>query len=135
MTNRTIGEWNDGVPIYRQLRDNIVALILDGALHEGDALPSARVLAAEHRINPLTVLKAFQELAEEGLVESRRGLGMFINKGAQARLLERERKKFLSEEWPRILDTIRRLDIPVAELLGQTKPSPAARSSRPRAAR
>src|SRR5262249_41630746 len=74
-------EWNDSQPIYRQLRDRVVAMILDGVLKEGDPLPSVRNVAAEYRVNPLTVLKGYQELVDEGLVESRRGLGMFINAG------------------------------------------------------
>ena len=92
-------EWNDGLPIYRQLRDRVVAMILDGALKEGDALPSVRNVATEYRLNPLTVLKAYQELVDQGLVESRRGRGMFVNVGAREMLVEGERKKFLEEEW------------------------------------
>src|SRR5438105_6817060 len=95
-------EWNDSQPIYRQLRDRVVAMILDGLLKEGDPLPSVRTVAAEYRVNPLTVLKAYQQLVEEGLVETRRGLGMFINSGAPALLLRGERQRFLAEEWPRI---------------------------------
>src|SRR5256885_17043037 len=93
-------DWNDGQPIYRQLRDRVVAMILDGVLKEGDALPSVRNVAAEYRVNPLTVLKGYQQLVDEGLVESKRGLGMFINAGARNLLLEGERLKFLAEEWP-----------------------------------
>ena len=110
-------EWNDSQPIYRQLRDRVVAMILDGVLKEGDPLPSVRSVAADYRVNPLTVLKGYQELVEEGLVESRRGLGMFINAGAPKLLLELERQKFLSEEWPRISATIQRLGLKAAELL------------------
>src|SRR5204862_4789049 len=95
-------EWNDNQPIYRQLRDRMVAMILDGALKEGDPLPSVRNVAAEYRVNPLTVLKSYQELVDEGLVEARRGLGMFVVDGAHHLLLEGEREKFLSQEWPRI---------------------------------
>jgi GntR family transcriptional regulator len=104
-------------PIYRQLRDRIVALILDNALAEGEAIPSARSVAAEYRINPLTVLKAYQELAEEGLVENRRGIGLFVNPGARERLLKDERRRFLTEEWPRIRARIHRMDLSAAELL------------------
>ena len=118
-----IGEWNDGQPIYRQLRDHVVALILDGALDEGDPVPSVRTVAAEFRINPLTVLKAFQELTDDGLIESRRGLGMFVTVGARARLLAAERKKFLKEQWPRILATIERLGLSRDELLATEKTS------------
>jgi GntR family transcriptional regulator len=110
-------EWNDGQPIYRQLRDRVVAMILDGVLKEGDPLPSVRVVAAEYRVNPLTVLKGYQELVDEGLVESKRGRGMFINEGARQLLLQGERQKFLSEEWPRISQTIQRLGLTAEELL------------------
>ena len=114
-------EWNENQPIYRQLRDRVVAMILDGVLKEGDPLPSVRTVSAEYRVNPLTVLKGYQQLVDEGLVESRRGLGMFIKPGAPRLLLEGERQKFLSEEWPRISATIERLGLKVAELLnGQT---------------
>src|SRR3989449_3394981 len=104
-------EWNDNQPIYRQLRDRVVAMILDGVLKEGDPLPSVRNVAAEYRVNPLTVLKGYQQLVDEGLVETRRGLGMFINAGARSLLLQGERQKFLGEEWPRIHATIQRLGL------------------------
>jgi GntR family transcriptional regulator len=110
-------EWNDNQPIYRQLRDCVVAMILDGVLKEGDPLPSVRNVAAEYRVNPLTVLKGYQQLVDEGLVESRRGLGMFINAGARNLLLQGERQKFLGEEWPRIHATIQRLGLKAEELL------------------
>ena len=103
------GEWNDSQPIYRQLRDRVVAMILDGVLKEGDPLPSVRTVAADYRLNPLTVLKSYQQLVDEGLVESRRGLGMFVNAGARKLLLQGEREKFLEEEWPRVRATIERL--------------------------
>ena len=112
-------EWNDNQPIYRQLRDRVVAMILDGLLNEGDPLPSVRNVAAELRVNPLTVLKGYQELVNEGLVETRRGRGMFINDGARRLLLEGERQKFLHEEWPRIHATIQRLGLKAGELLKQ----------------
>jgi len=110
-------EWNDSQPIYRQLRDRVVAMILDGVLKEGDPLPSVRNVAAEYRVNPLTVLKGYQQLVDEGLVETRRGLGMFINAGARDLLLQAERRKFLGEEWPRIQETIQRLGLKAEELL------------------
>ena len=110
-------EWNDGQPIYRQLRDRVVHMILDGVLNEGDALPSVRNVAAEYRVNPLTVLKAYQELVDEELVEKRRGLGMFVKAGARNLLLQGERQKFLSEHWPRVHATIRRLGLDPKELL------------------
>src|SRR5205814_1862900 len=110
-------EWNDGQPIYRQLRDRVVAMILDGVLKEGDPLPSVRNVAAEYRVNPLTVLKAYQVLVDEELVETKRGRGMFINAGARALLLRGEREKFLQEEWPRIRATIQRLGLKAEDLL------------------
>ncbi|HTD82940.1 MAG TPA: GntR family transcriptional regulator [Gemmatimonadaceae bacterium] len=110
-------EWNDSQPIYRQLRDRVVALILDGVLNEGDPLPSVRNVAAEYRLNPITVLKAYQGLADEELVETRRGRGMFINAGARDLLLQAEREKFLAEHWPRVHATIRRLGLTPDELL------------------
>jgi GntR family transcriptional regulator len=109
-------EWNEHSPIYRQLRDRVTHMILDGVLNEGDALPSARNVAAEYRINPLTVLKAYQELSDEALIETRRGLGMFVKTGARDRLLQAERQKFLSEHWPRIAATIERLGLTQKEL-------------------
>src|SRR5688572_30594291 len=102
-------EWNNSQPIYRQLRDRVVAMILDDVLKEGEPLPSVRTVAAEYRINPLTVLKGYQQLVDEGLVETRRGRGMFINAGARELLLRGERQKFVAEEWPRIARTIQLL--------------------------
>lgn len=110
-------EWNDSQPIYRQIRDRVVAMILEGVLKEGDPLPSVRTVAAEYRVNPLTVLKSYQQLADEQLVETRRGRGMFINEGARALLLQGERQKFLDEQWPRIFATIQRLGLNAEELL------------------
>ena len=110
-------EWNDNQPIYRQLRDRVVAMILDGTLREGDPLPSVRNVAAEHRVNPLTVLKGYQQLADEQLVEKKRGLGMFVRIGAHSLLLEAERRKFLDEQWPGIHATIQRLGLTPEELL------------------
>jgi len=109
-------EWNDSQPIYRQLRDRVVAMILDGMLKEGDPLPSVRNVAAEYRVNPLTVLKGYQQLVDEQLVETRRGLGMFVNTGARNLLLKAEREKFLAEEWPRLASTIQRLGLTRKEL-------------------
>ena len=117
-------EWNDSQPIYRQLRDRVVAMILDGALKEGDPLPSVRNVAADYRVNPLTVLKGYQELVDEQLVEKRRGLGMFVKEGARDLLLKGERQKFLTEAWPRIQATIQRLGLKAEELLNGTKPNP-----------
>jgi GntR family transcriptional regulator len=109
-------EWNDSQPIYRQLRDRGVHMILDGVLKEGDPLPSVRNVAAEHRVNPLTVLKAYQQLVDEELVEMRRGLGMFVKVGARDLLLKGERQKFLTEEWPRVAEKIQRLGLTQKEL-------------------
>jgi DNA-binding transcriptional regulator YhcF (GntR family) len=117
-------EWNDNQPIYRQLRDHVVHMILDGLLKEGDPLPSVRNVASEYRVNPLTVLKAYQELVDQELVEKRRGLGMFVKTGAHRLLLKGERQKFLSEHWPRVHATIQRLGLDPKELLDA-----AARSS------
>lgn len=110
-------EWNDGQPIYRQVRDRVVDLILEGVLKEGDPLPSVREAAAEYRINPITVLKGYQQLVEEQFVETKRGLGMFINVGARHLLLRAERQKFLAEEWPRVHATIQRLGLKPKDLL------------------
>jgi GntR family transcriptional regulator len=116
-------EWNDNQPIYRQLRDRVVAMILDDVLKEGDVLPSVRNVAAEYRVNPLTVLKGYQELVNEQLVESKRGLGMFVKAGARNLLLQSERQKFLADEWPRVSATIQRLGLKPEELLnGSAKP-------------
>jgi GntR family transcriptional regulator len=123
-------EFNDSQPIYRQLRDRVVAMILDGVLKEGDPLPSVRTVSAEYRVNHLTVLKGYQQLVDEGLVESRRGRGMFINVGARDLLLRGERQKFLEEEWPRVQATIQRLGLKAEELLngaGHSTLSGAAR--------
>src|SRR5579863_5623355 len=128
-------EWNDNQPIYRQIRDRVVAMILDGALKEGDPLPSVRTVAAEYRVNPLTVLKSYQELVDEGLVESRRGRGMFINQGARKLLLAGERQKFLSEEWPRISATIQRLGITKEELLRAENGRPAVKPAKAESAK
>src|SRR5262250_2310152 len=115
-------EWSDNQPIYRQLRDRVVAMILDGVLKEGDPLPSVRTVAAEYRINPLTVLKGYQELVDERLVETRRGRGMFINTGARELLLKSERRRFLAQEWPAIQETIERLGLDAGELLNPSRP-------------
>ena len=123
-------EWNDSQPIYRQLRDRVVAMILDGVLDEGDPLPSVRNVAAECRVNPLTVLKAYQQLVDEQLVEMKRGRGMFVNAGARRLLLRAERQKFLDEQWPRIQATIRRLGLTSEELLGEAAPADAAKIPR-----
>ena len=124
-------EWNNSQPIYRQLRNRGVDMILDGVLREGDPLPSVRTVAAEYRVNPLTVLKAYQQLVDEQLVETRRGLGMFVKSGARDLLLKGERQKFLQEEWPRVAATIERLGLTSEELLKAAKP----RRSTPKASK
>ena len=110
-------KWNEDQPIYRQLRDRVVAMILEDVLGDGDALPSVRNVAAEYRLNPLTVLKGYQELVDEGLVEKKRGRGMFVNDGARSKLLKAERQRFLDKEWPKVVATIKRLDLDVSGLL------------------
>ena len=123
-------EWNDGQPIYRQIRDRVVAMILDDVLKEGDPLPSVRNVAAESRVNPLTVLKAYQELAGDELVETRRGLGMFVKAGARDLLLQGERQKFLAEQWPRISATIQRLGLTPQELLAAVNNQPPSKQGK-----
>ncbi len=113
-------EWTDSQPIYRQLRDRMVALILEGALGEGAPLPSVRAVAADSRLNPLTVLKAYQQLVDERLVEKRRGRCMYVSAGARGSLLAGERQRFLRDEWPKILALINRLGFSAEELFAQT---------------
>lgn len=121
-------KWSDDQPIYRQLRDRVVAMILEHAVEEGDALPSARTVAAEYKINHLTVLKAYQELSDEGLIENRRGVGLFVTPGARERLLRAERKRFLQEEWPRIRKRMQRLGLSPEELLREKMTAAGARA-------
>ena len=115
--------WNENQPIYRQLRDRVVAMILEGTLKEGDVLPSVRRVAADLRVNPLTVLKGYQQLVDEALVEKRRGLGMYVREGASAALLKDERQRFLEDEWPRVRATIERLGLSAGELLAPSAES------------
>ncbi len=112
--------WTDGAPIYRQLREHIKAMILDGALKEGDALPSVRQVSADFQLNPITVSKAYQELVDESLVEKRRGLGMYVNEGARAQLLQSERDRFIRDEWPPLRERLRRLGLELKELYNET---------------
>jgi GntR family transcriptional regulator len=109
--------WNDNQPIYWQLKERTVAMILDGTLAEGDALPSVRTVASKFHLNPITVSKSYQTLVDEGLVEKRRGLGMFVCKGARRKLISSEREKFLTEEWPSMLSRIEQLGLDVEELI------------------
>jgi len=128
-------EWNDSQPIYRQLRDRVIAMILDAEIREGDALPSVRTVAADYRVNPLTVLKAYQQLADEQIVEKRRGVGMFIKAGVRQQLLRDERQRFLKEEWPDVLATLQRLGLSAEDLLNGAnggRPSDGAQPSKPR---
>ena len=113
-------KWSDDIPIYRQLRDRVVAMILEGVLTDGDALPSVRNVAAEYRLNPLTVLKGYQELVDEGLVEKKRGRGMFVNDGARKQLIKDERERFILKEWPKVLETIERLGLDAETLLADS---------------
>lgn len=124
-------EWDDGQPIYRQLRDLVVAMILDGVLGEGDPLPSVRTVAADYRVNPLTVLKAYQQLTDEQLVETKRGRGMFVRPGVRAVLLAAEREKFLSEQWPKVQAAIERLGLTARELLDATPTATATATVEP----
>ena len=113
-------KWSEDLPIYRQLRDRVVEMILEGVLGDGDALPSVRNVAAEYRLNQLTVLKGYQELVDEGLVEKKRGRGMFVTDGARRQLLKDERRRFVEKEWPKVLETIERLGLDAAELLAKS---------------
>jgi len=119
MMTPTSIQWSDGAPIYRQLKDRVIAMMLDGILKPGDALPSVRQVAAEYQLNPITVSRAYQELADEALVEKRRGLGMFVTDEASKKLLGSERERFLQEEWPAVVERIQRLGLSTEELLRQ----------------
>ncbi|MDR0182281.1 GntR family transcriptional regulator [Lysobacter arvi] len=114
-------QWSDGAPIYRQLKDRVIAMMLDGVLKPGDALPSVRQVAAEYQLNPITVSRAYQELADEALVEKRRGLGMYVTEEAAKKLLFNERERFLREEWPLVLERIMRLGLTAEDLLAPAK--------------
>jgi GntR family transcriptional regulator len=124
-------KWNEDAPIYRQLRDRVVAMILEGVLSDGDALPSVRNVAAEYRLNPLTVLKGYQELVDEGLVEKKRGRGMFVTEGARKNLLKDERQRFIEKEWPKVAATIERLGLDVEALVaGVSQPDASNKGKR-----
>jgi GntR family transcriptional regulator len=109
--------WNDSQPIYWQLKERTVAMILDGTLAEGEPLPSVRNVASEFQLNPITVSKSYQALVDEGLVEKRRGLGMFVCEGARGKLIASERTKFLDAEWPAMLARVEQLGLSIEELL------------------
>lgn len=117
--------WNDNAPIYRQLKDKVVGMVLDGLLKPGDALPSVRQIATDYQLNPITVSRAYQELVDETLVEKRRGLGMYVTEGARDKLLATERERFLRDDWPALLERIRRLGLDLETLL-QAAPGGAA---------
>ena len=117
----TAVQWSDGAPIYRQLKERVIEMMLDGVLKPGDALPSVRQVAAEYQLNPITVSRAYQELADEALVEKRRGLGMYVTEEASRKLLENERNRFLTEEWPLVLERIARLGLDAEKLLASLK--------------
>lgn len=108
--------WDDRQPIYQQLADLLAAQLLDGDPPEGDAMPSVRALAGRYLLNPLTVNRALQALGDEGLLESRRGVGLFVARGARERLRAAERERFLQQEWPRLRERLRRLDIGAEQL-------------------
>ena len=113
-------QWSDGAPIYRQLKDRVIAMMLDGPLKPGEALPSVRQVAADYQLNPITVSRASQELADEGLVEKRRGLGLFVTEAAARQLRSSERERFLRDEWPSVAERIQRLGLSLAHLLNPT---------------
>ncbi|MDC8758327.1 GntR family transcriptional regulator [Janthinobacterium fluminis] len=118
--------WNDNAPIYRQLKERVIGMMLDGLLKPGDALPSVRQVAADYQLNPITVSRAYQELVDDTLVEKRRGLGMYVTEGARDKLLASERERFLREEWPAMLERIRRLGLDTEQLLRAGQPGSAA---------
>ncbi len=112
-------DWHNNTPIYRQLKDRLIVMLLDGLLTPGDAVPSVRQIAAEFQLNPITVLRAYQELVDEGLVEKRRGLGMYVLEGAREKLLHSERERFIREDWPAMIARIKRLGLSAEKLLGE----------------
>lgn len=111
--------WNENTPIYRQLREKVIGMILDSVLKPGDALPSVRQVAADFQLNPITVSKAYQDLVDDGLVEKRRGIGMYVTDGAREQLLASERERFLRNEWPALKERLARLGIDFNTLLTQ----------------
>jgi GntR family transcriptional regulator len=117
-------DWNDNAPIYRQLKSRVVEMMLDGVLGPGDPLPSVRQIAADFQLNPITVSRAYQELADDALVEKRRGLGMYVTEGAREKLLDSERKRFLIEEWPVVIERMTRLGLNASDLLAQARLTP-----------
>lgn len=122
--------WNENTPIYRQLKERVIGMMLDGLLKPGDALPSVRQVAADYQLNPITVSKAYQELVDETLVEKRRGVGMYVTEGAVEKLLSSERERFVSEEWPAMVERIRRLGLDIEQLLRAAAVPPAPNGGR-----
>ena len=118
--------WNEHTPIYRQLKEKVLEMMLDGDLKAGDALPSVRQVAADYQLNPITVSKAYQELVDDNLVEKRRGIGMYVTEGASEKLLASERERFVREEWPAMVERIRRLGIDFEQLLRAAQPGAAS---------
>ena len=114
-------QWSDNSPIYRQLKDKLIGMMLDGLIKPGDALPSVRQIAADYQLNPITVSRAFQELADEQVVEKRRGLGMYMTENAREQLLSSEKQRFLHDEWPLIAERIQRLGLGINQLLASTQ--------------
>jgi GntR family transcriptional regulator len=114
--------WNEHTPIYRQLKEKVLEMMLDGDLKAGDVLPSVRQVAADYQLNPITVSKAYQELVDDNLVEKRRGIGMYMTEGASEKLLASERERFMREEWPAMMERIRRLGLNVDLLLKTSLP-------------
>jgi GntR family transcriptional regulator len=112
--------WNENQPIYRQLRERLSDMIIDGVIAEGAAMPSVRTISLELKINPITVSRAVQELEEQGVLEKRRGLGMFVRAGARDKLQSVERDKFLQEQWPQLRQKIQRLELDLAQLMQST---------------
>ncbi len=119
------GDWSDTTPIYKQLKDRVIGMMLDGALKPGDPLPSVRQVAADYQLNPITVSRAYQELVDDNLVEKRRGIGMYVTEGASDKLLASERERFVREEWPAMVERIRRLGLDIDQLLHSAKPAGA----------
>ncbi len=112
-------KWNDQQPIFKQLKEKVIELIIDEQVCEGEAVPSVRQVAADYQINPLTVSKAYQELVDESILEKRRGLGMFVTVSARAKLLESEKRQFLDIDWPKIIKRVERLGLSLEGLISK----------------
>lgn len=112
-------QWNETQPIFVQIRQQLIALILNRTVAENEVLPSVRQISTDLSVNPLTVTKAYQSLVDLGMVEKKRGLGMFVVEGARTKLLTHEKDKFLKEDWPRVMQQIAELELDPAELLNR----------------